>query len=355
MTRKALITGIAGQDGSYLAEFLLNKGYEVHGLIRRSSLFNRQRIEHIYLNSENDLIDRFFLHYGDLTDSSNLNRLLEKIRPMEIYNLGAQSHVQISFEVPEYTAEVNAMGVLRFLDAIKDVGIETKFYQASTSELYGRASEFPQNEHTPFYPMSPYAVAKLYAYWVVVNYREAYGIHACNGILFNHESPRRGENFVTRKITLSAAKIKHGLQDKIKLGNLDAKRDWGYAPEYVKGMWLMLQQKKPDDYVLATGEAHTVRDFADLAFKELDMHLEWEGDGANEKGIETRTGKVRIEVHPEYYRPTEVDYLVGDSSKSREELGWIPRVKFHELVRIMAKADLSFVMNPTYEGNFDFL
>ena len=355
MTRKALITGIAGQDGSYLAEFLLNKGYEVHGLIRRSSLFNRQRIEHIYLNSENDLIDRFFLHYGDLTDSSNLNRLLEKIRPMEIYNLGAQSHVQISFEVPEYTAEVNAIGVLRFLDAIKDVGIETKFYQASTSELYGRASEFPQNEHTPFYPMSPYAVAKLYAYWVVVNYREAYGIHACNGILFNHESPRRGENFVTRKITLSAAKIKHGLQDKIKLGNLDAKRDWGYAPEYVKGMWLMLQQKKPDDYVLATGEAHTVRDFADLAFKELDMHLEWEGDGANEKGIETRTGKVRIEVHPEYYRPTEVDYLVGDSSKSREELDWIPRVKFHELVRIMAKADLSFVMNPTYEGNFDFL
>ena len=355
MTRKALITGIAGQDGSYLAEFLLNKGYEVHGLIRRSSLFNRQRIEHIYLNSENDLIDRFFLHYGDLTDSSNLNRLLEKIRPVEIYNLGAQSHVQISFEVPEYTAEVNAMGVLRFLDAIKDVGIETKFYQASTSELYGRASEFPQNEHTPFYPMSPYAVAKLYAYWVVVNYREAYGIHACNGILFNHESPRRGENFVTRKITLSAAKIKHGLQDKIKLGNLDAKRDWGYAPEYVKGMWLMLQQKKPDDYVLATGEAHTVRDFADFAFKELDMHLEWEGDGANEKGIETRTGKVRIEVHPEYYRPTEVDYLVGDSSKSREELDWIPRVKFHELVRIMAKADLSFVMNPTYEGNFDFL
>ena len=355
MTRKALITGIAGQDGSYLAEFLLNKGYEVHGLIRRSSLFNRQRIEHIYLNSENDLIDRFFLHYGDLTDSSNLNRLLEKIRPMEIYNLGAQSHVQISFEVPEYTAEVNAMGVLRFLDAIKDVGIETKFYQASTSELYGRASEFPQNEHTPFYPMSPYAVAKLYAYWVVVNYREAYGIHACNGILFNHESPRRGENFVTRKITLSAAKIKHGLQDKIKLGNLDAKRDWGYAPEYVKGMWLMLQQKKPDDYVLATGEAHTVRDFADLAFKELDMHLEWEGNGASERGIETRTGKVRIEVNPEYYRPTEVDYLIGDSSKSREELGWIPRVKFHELVRIMAKADLSFVMNPTYEDSFDSL
>ena len=355
MTRKALITGIAGQDGSYLAEFLLNKGYEVHGLIRRSSLFNRQRIEHIYLNSENDLIDRFFLHYGDLTDSSNLNRLLEKIRPDEIYNLGAQSHVQISFDIPEYTAEVDAIGVLRFLDAIKDVGIETKFYQASTSELYGRASEFPQNEHTPFYPMSPYAVAKLYAYWVVVNYREAYGIHACNGILFNHESPRRGENFVTRKITLSAAKIKHGLQDKIKLGNLDAKRDWGYAPEYVKGMWLMLQQKKPDDYVLATGEAHTVRDFADFAFKELDMHLEWEGDGANEKGIETRTGKVRIEVHPEYYRPTEVDYLVGDSSKSREELDWIPRVKFHELVRIMAKADLSFVINPTYEDNLDSL
>ncbi len=355
MTRKALITGITGQDGSYLAEFLLSKDYEVHGLVRRSSLFNRQRIEHIFLNSENDRIDRFFLHYGDLTDSSNLNRLLEIIRPDEIYNLGAQSHVQISFEVPEYTAEGDAIGVLRFLDAIKEVGIETKFYQASTSELYGGASEFPQNEHTPFYPMSPYAVAKLYAYWVVVNYREAYGIHACNGILFNHESPRRGENFVTRKITLSAAKIMHGLQDKIKLGNLDAKRDWGYAPEYVKGMWLMLQQKKPDDYVLATGEAHTVRDFADLAFKELDMHLEWEGDGANEKGIETRTGKVRIEVHPEYYRPTEVDYLVGDSSKSREKLGWIPGVKFHELVRIMTKADLSFIMNPTYEDILDFL
>ena len=355
MTRKALITGITGQDGSYLAEFLLSKDYEVHGLVRRSSLFNRQRIEHIFLNSENDRIDRFFLHYGDLTDSSNLNRLLEIICPDEIYNLGAQSHVQISFEVPEYTAEVDAIGVLRFLDAIKEVGIETKFYQASTSELYGGASEFPQNEHTPFYPMSPYAVAKLYAYWVVVNYRQAYGIYACNGILFNHESPRRGENFVSRKITLSAAKIKHGLQDKFTLGNLDAKRDWGYAPEYVKGMWMMLQQEKSDDYVLATGEAHTVRDFADLVFKELDMHLEWEGDGANERGIETRTGKVRIEVSSEYYRPTEVDYLVGDSSKSRKILGWVPRVKFHELVRIMSKADISFVMNPTYDDRPNFL
>jgi len=354
MTRKALITGITGQDGSYLAEFLLKKDYEVHGLVRRSSLFNRDRIEHIYLNSRSNIEQKFFLHYGDLTDSSNLNRLLERIEPDEIYNLGAQSHVHVSFEVPEYTAEVDAVGVLRFLDALKETGVEARFYQASTSELFGKAEQFPQNENTPFYPRSPYATAKLYAYWAVVNYREAYGIFACNGILFNHESPRRGENFVTRKITLSAAKIKQGLLEKVKLGNVDAKRDWGYAPEYVQGMWSMLQQDSPDDYVLATGKAHTVRDFADLAFRELGMDLEWEDEGENEKAIETSTGKVRIEVDPRYYRPTEVDYLVGDASRAAEKLGWKPKVEFKELVRIMAKADLSFLENPSYEDSYDY-
>ena len=352
MNRKALITGITGQDGSYLAEYLIEKGYEVHGLVRRSSLFNRDRIEHIYSNSRNNVEQRFFLHYGDLTDSSNLNRLLERIQPAEIYNLAAQSHVHVSFQVPEYTAEVDAIGVLRFLDALKETGVEAKFYQASTSELFGQADEFPQNENTPFYPRSPYATAKLYAYWAVANYREAYGIFACNGILFNHESPRRGENFVTRKITLSAARIQQGLLESVKLGNLDAKRDWGYAPEYVRGMWLMLQQDLPDDYVLATGKSHTVRDFADLTFKELGMELEWEGEGENEKAIEPSTGKVRIEVDPNYYRPTEVDYLIGDASRAAEELGWKPKVEFEELVRIMANADVSFVKNPTYEASY---
>jgi GDPmannose 4,6-dehydratase len=280
-----------------------------------------------------------FLHYGDLTDSSNLNRLLEKIKPDEIYNLGAQSHVKVSFDVPEYTAEVDAVGTLRFLDGIKETGIKTKFYQASTSELYGKAQEVPQSEKTPFYPRSPYGVAKLYAYWIIVNYREAYNIFASNGILFNHESPRRGETFVSRKITRAAARIKFGIQDKLLLGNLNAKRDWGYAPEYVEGMWQILQQDKPDDFVLATGETHTVREFADLTFKELDMELKWEGEGKSEKGVEKKSGKVKVEIDPGYYRPTEVDLLIGDYSKARKELKWEPKVRFEELVKIMAKAD----------------
>jgi GDPmannose 4,6-dehydratase len=345
--KKALITGITGQDGSYLAELLLEKGYEVHGVIRRSSSFNTGRIDHLY-NDPEILNKKLFLHYGDLTDSSNLNRLLEKIRPDEIYNLGAQSHVKVSFEVPEYTAEVDAVGTLRFIDAIKETGIETKFYQASTSELYGKAQEIPQNENTPFYPRSPYGVAKLYAYWIIVNYREAYGIYAVNGILFNHESPRRGETFVTRKITRAVARIKYGIQEKLLLGNLNAKRDWGYAPEYVEGMWRMLQQPEPDDYVLATGETHTVREFADLAFKELDMELEWVGEGKEEKGIEKKTGKVRVEVDPHYFRPTEVDVLIGDASKAREKLGWEPKVKFRELVKIMTHADWEKVQKRGY-------
>lgn len=335
--KKALITGITGQDGSYLAELLLEKGYEVHGIIRRSSSFNTGRIDHLW---NMGVMDRqLFLYYGDLTDSSNLNRLLEKIRPNEIYNLGAQSHVKVSFEVPEYTAEVNALGTLRFIDAIKETGIETKFYQASTSELFGKVQEIPQNENTPFYPRSPYGVSKMYGFWIIKNYREAFNLFAVNGILFNHESPRRGETFVTRKITRAVARIKYGIQEKVLLGNLNAKRDWGYAPEYVEGMWLMLQQDEPDDYVLATGECHSVREFADLAFKELDMELEWVGDGIEEKGIEKKTGKVRVEVDPRYFRPTEVDLLVGDATKARRKLGWKPKVNFQELVRIMVKAD----------------
>ena len=286
---KALITGITGQDGSYLAEFLIEKGYEVHGMIRRSSSFNTGRIDHLF-NDPKIMDQSLFLHYGDLTDSSNLNRLLEKIGPDEIYNLGAQSHVKVSFEIPEYTAEVDAMGTLRFLDAIKETSIQSKFYQASTSELYGKVQEVPQSEETPFYPRSPYGVAKLYGYWIIINYREAYNLFASNGILFNHESPRRGGTFVTRKITRAAARIKYGLQDKVTLGNLNAKRDWGYAPEYVEGMWKMMQLDKADDFVLATGETHTIREFADITFKELDMDLEWQGAGVNEKGVEIKTG-----------------------------------------------------------------
>jgi GDPmannose 4,6-dehydratase len=335
--KKALITGITGQDGSYLTELLLGKGYEVHGIVRRSSSFNTGRIDHLY-NDPEILDRRMFLHYGDLTDSSNLNRLLEKIEPDEIYNLGAQSHVRVSFEVPEYTAEVDAVGTLRFLDAIKDMGIKTKFYQASTSELYGKTQEVPQSEKTPFYPRSPYGVAKIYAYWIIVNYREAYDLFACNGILFNHESPRRGPTFVTRKITRAAARIKHGIQEKLVLGNLDAKRDWGYAPEYVEGMWLMLQQKKPDDFIMATGESHTVREFVDLAFRELDMELEWEGKGADEKGVD-KGGNIYVEVEKKYFRPTEVDFLIGDASKAEKELGWEAETKFEDLVAIMAKTD----------------
>jgi GDPmannose 4,6-dehydratase len=335
--KKALITGITGQDGSYLTELLLEKGYEVHGMVRRSSSFNTGRINHLYNDSE--ILDkRMYLHYGDLTDSSNLNRLLEKIQPDEIYNLGAQSHVQVSFEVPEYTAEVDAVGTLRFLDAIKETGVKTKFYQASTSELFGKAREIPQNENTPFYPRSPYGVAKIYGYWIIVNYREAYGLFACNGILFNHESPRRGPTFVTKKITRAAARIKHGIQEKLELGNLDAKRDWGYAPEYVEGMWLMLQQEKPDDFVMATGEAHTVREFVDLAFKELSIDLEWKGKGVEEKGIDN-DGEVRVEIDKRYFRPTEVDYLIGDASKAEKELNWKAKTKFEDLVAIMVQAD----------------
>jgi len=344
--KKALITGITGQDGSYLAELLLEKGYKVHGIIRRSSSFNTGRIDHFWNDGVMD--KRVFLYHGDLTDSSNLNRLLEKIKPDEIYNLGAQSHVKVSFEVPEYTADVDAMGTLRFIDAIKETGLKTKFYQASTSELYGKVREVPQNEKTPFYPRSPYGVAKLYAYWIIVNYREAYNIFACNGILFNHESPRRGETFVTRKITRAAARIKHGLQEKVLLGNLNAKRDWGYAPEYVDGMWRILQRDEPGDYVLATGETHTVREFADLAFKELDMELEWTGEGVAEKGIEKKTGKVRVAVNAKYFRPTEVDLLIGDATKAKNELGWEPRTKFEELVAKMARADLVKVKKRGY-------
>ncbi len=338
MSKKALITGITGQDGSYLAELLLEKGYEVHGIIRRASTFNTHRIDHLYKDRHNKDV-RMFLHYGDMTDSSNLNRLLEKIEPDEIYNLAAQSHVKVSFEVPEYTAEVDAIGTLRFLDAIKDTGLKTKFYQASTSELYGLVQEVPQTEKTPFYPRSPYGVAKLYAYWITVNYREAYGLFACNGILFNHESPRRGETFVTRKITMAAARIKAGLQDRLYLGNLDARRDWGYAPEYVEGMWRMLQHPMPEDFVLATGKTHTVREFATLAFRELGIELEWSGKGASEKGIDSATGRVVVEVDPDYFRPTEVDLLVGDASKAFNLLGWKPGVGIEELVRIMVKAD----------------
>ncbi|NLK49087.1 MAG: GDP-mannose 4,6-dehydratase [Candidatus Cloacimonetes bacterium] len=337
--KKAFITGITGQDGSYLAELLLDKGYEVHGMIRRASSFNTQRIDHIYEDPHNKDV-RLFLHYGDLCDSSNLNRLLEKIAPDEIYNLGAQSHVQVSFEVPEYSAEVDALGTLRILDAIKDTRIPARFYQASTSELFGKVQEIPQTETTPFYPRSPYAVAKLYGYWIVKNYREAYNLYACNGILFNHESPRRGETFVTRKIVLAAIRIKHGMQDCMYLGNIDAKRDWGYAPEYVEGMWRILQQEQPDDYLLATNETHSVREFIELTFGELGIQINWQGEGANEVGLDAKTGKKIVIIDPKYYRPTEVDILIGDYSKARAQLGWEPKVKLPELVKIMVEADL---------------
>ena len=347
MTKKALITGITGQDGSYLAELLLQKEYEVHGIIRRSSSFNTARIDHLY-NNPDIMGKKLFLHYGDVTDTSNLNRILERIQPNEIYNLAAQSHVKVSFELPEYTAEVDAIGTVRFLDAIREVGLKPKFYQASTSELFGKAQQVPQNEKTPFYPRSPYGVAKLYGYWIIINYREAYNIFACNGILFNHESPRRGETFVTRKITRAAAKIKLGMEEKLSLGNLNAKRDWGYAPEYVDGMWRMLQLSAPDDFVLATGETHTVREFVDLAFKELDMELTWSGKGADEKGIDKKTEKVLVDVDPRYYRPTEVELLIGDPTKAKEKLGWIPETKFSELVKIMVKADYEKISKRGY-------
>jgi len=342
--KKALITGITGQDGSYLTEFLLEKGYDVHGLVRKASVFNTERIDHLYNNPEiND--KRMFLYWGDMADSSNLNRLLEKIQPDEIYNLAAQSHVQVSFEVPEYTAEVDGIGVLRFLDAIKESNLKskTRFYQASTSELYGKVQEIPQTEKTAFYPRSPYAAAKLYAYWITKNYREAYGIYACNGILFNHESPRRGRTFVTRKITDAACRIKLGIQERLYLGNLDSKRDWGYAPEYVEGMWLMLQQEKPDDYVLATNETHSVREFVELAFKQLDMDIVWQGKGIEEKGYNQKTGKCLVEINPRYFRPTEVDILIGDYSKAKKELGWRPKTKFEDIIKIMVKSDFDSI------------
>ena len=336
--KKALITGITGQDGSYLSEILLEKGYEVHGIIRRSSSFNTGRIDHLY-NDKEILDKKLFLHYGDITDTSNLNRLLEKIEPDEIYNLAAQSHVKVSFEIPEYTAEVDAIGTLRFLDAIRESGLKTKFYQASTSELYGKAQEVPQNENTPFYPRSPYGVAKIYGYWIVVNYREAYGLFACNGILFNHESPRRGGTFVTRKITRAASRIKCNLLDKLYIGNLNAKRDWGYAPEFCEGMWRILQIDTPEDFVMATGETHTVREFTELTFKELGIELEWKGKNEDEKGIDKATGKVIVEVDKKYFRPTEVDLLIGDASKAKAKLGWQPEVKFEELVKMMVESD----------------
>jgi len=339
MTKKiALVSGITGQDGSYLTELLLEKGYEVHGIIRRSSSFNTFRIDHIYNNPEY-LNKRFFLHYGDLTDSSNLNRLVERIKPTEIYNLGAQSHVQVSFEVPEYTAEVDGVGTLRFLDAIKETGINTRFYQASTSELYGKVQEIPQTETTPFYPRSPYAAAKLYAFWIVKNYREAYNLFACNGILFNHESERRGKTFVTRKITVAVSRIMLGLQDELQLGNMDAKRDWGYAPEYVEGMWRILQAEKPDDYVLATNETHTVREFIEESFRYFNEEIVWKGSGVDETGILKSSGKQVISINPRYFRPTEVELLIGDYAKAKTDLGWEPQTTVKDLVKIMVRAD----------------
>lgn len=342
--KKALISGITGQDGSYLTELLLEKGYEVHGIIRRASSFNTFRIDHLYKDL-NILNKSLFLHYGDLTDSSNLNRLVEKINPDEIYNLGAQSHVQVSFEVPEYTVEVDGVGTLRFLDAIRETGVKTKFYQASTSELYGKVQEIPQTETTPFYPRSPYAAAKLYAYWVVVNYREAYNLFASNGILFNHESERRGKTFVTRKISVAVANIVLGNQEKLYLGNLDSKRDWGYAPEYVEGMWRILQADEPDDFVLATNETHTVKEFVEKSFNTLGEEIYWEGFGINEKGKLKSTGKTVVEIDPRYFRPTEVELLIGNPQKAKEKLGWQPKTTFEELVKIMVKADYEKLKN----------
>lgn len=349
--KKAFITGVNGQDGSYLSELLLSKGYEVHGLIRRSSSFNRERIEHLYLDDfikDNHFHGNFYLYYGDMTDSSNLIRLVNEIRPDEIYNLAAQSHVKVSFEVPEYTADVDAIGTLRLLEAVRLLNLQdsVKIYHASTSELYGKVQEIPQKETTPFYPRSPYGVAKLYAYWIVKNYREAYNFHASNGILFNHESERRGESFVTRKITLAVARIKHGLKEKISLGNLDAERDWGYAKDYVNCMWLMLQQDKPDDYVIATGEKHTVREFTSKAFGAVGIDIEWIGKGIKEIGVNKKNGKILVDIDPKYFRPTEVELLVGDPSKAVNVLGWNPRMtSFDKLVELMVEHDLNYVIN----------
>ncbi len=360
MSKKvALITGITGQDGSFLAEFLLEKDYEVHGIMRRSSSFNTGRIEHLYLDEwvrdmkQKRLIN---LHYGDMTDSSSLIRIIQLVQPDEIYNLAAQSHVKVSFDVPEYTAEADAVGTLRLLEAVRILGLEKKckIYQASTSELFGLVQEVPQKETTPFYPRSPYGVAKQYGFWITKNYRESYGMYACNGILFNHESERRGETFVTRKITLAAARIVQGYQDKLYLGNLNSLRDWGYAKDYVECMWLILQQEKPDDFVIATGEYHTVRDFCTLAFKTLGVNLRWEGEGVNEKGIDTATGKILVEVDPKYFRPAEVDQLLGDPTKAKTKLGWNPRkTSFEDLVKIMVEHDMKFVKKIHLKANME--
>ena len=339
--KKALITGITGQDGAYLAEFLLAKGYQVHGIKRRSSLFNTERIDHLYQDPHVE--DRhLFLHYGDLTDASNLIRVLQQVQPDEVYNLAAQSHVQVSFESPEYTADVDALGTLRLLEGIRLLGLgkKTKFYQASTSELYGKAQEVPQSETTPFYPRSPYGCAKLYAYWITVNYREAYNLFACNGILFNHESPIRGETFVTRKITRAMSRIYLGLQECLYIGNLNALRDWGHAKDYAEMQWLMLQQDAPDDFVIATGEQHSVKEFIELTAKELGITIQWEGEGISEKGVNTANGKTIVSVDPMYFRPTEVDALLGDPTKARKKLGWAPKTTFEQLVQDMVQADL---------------
>jgi GDPmannose 4,6-dehydratase len=373
MSKKALITGITGQDGSYLTELLLEKGYEVHGIIRRASSFNTFRIDHLYKNPE-ILNRKLFLHYGDMTDSSNLNRIIEKVNPQEIYNLAAQSHVQVSFEVPEYTAEVVGVGTLRFLDAIRETGVDTKFYQASTSELYGKVQEIPQNENTPFYPRSPYAAAKLYAFWIVKNYREAYGLFASNGILFNHESERRGKTFVTRKISTGISKLFLGSLDCLELGNLEAKRDWGYAPEYVDGMWRMLQTDTADDYVLATNEAHSIKEFVEGAFSFFGIQVIWEGEGVNEVGklnpkntideqdlsdedkeiarsfLNSHLNQPVVRVNPRYFRPTEVDLLLGDPSKAKNDLGWEPKTTFESLVKIMVSSDYNKIKSRTSVG-----
>ena len=353
MTKTALITGITGQDGAYLAEFLLNKGYIVHGIKRRSSSFNTARIDHLYKDPHERNVN-FFMHYGDLTDSTNLIRIIQETQPDEIYNLAAQSHVQVSFETPEYTANSDAIGTLRLLEAIRILGLEkkTKFYQASTSELYGKVQEIPQSEKTPFYPRSPYAAAKLYAYWITINYREAYGMFACNGILFNHESPIRGETFVTRKITMAVANIKKGLQEKLYLGNLDAKRDWGFAGDYVEAMWLMMQQDEPDDFVIATGETHSVREFVELAFREVGIDIQWKGKGVNEVGVDKASGNVLIEIDSRYYRPTEVDILLGDPTKAKSELGWEAKVGLQELVKMMVEEDLRALQNSLPKLNY---
>ena len=358
MKKIALITGVTGQDGAYLAEFLLKKEYIVHGIKRRASSFNTDRIDHLYIDvHEKDV--NFFLHYGDMTDSSNLTRIIQEVQPDEIYNLAAQSHVKVSFETPEYTANTDAIGTLRILEAIRILNLskKTKFYQASTSELYGLAQEIPQNEKTPFYPRSPYGVAKLYAFWIVKNYREAYNIFACNGILFNHESPIRGETFVTRKITRAAARISLGMQKRMFIGNLDAKRDWGHAKDYVKGMWLMMQASNPDDFVLATGVASTVRKFCELAFKEVNINLRWEGEGKKEKGINIETGEIIIEIDIKYFRPTEVELLLGDASKAKKELGWATEYDLEDLIKDMIKSDVQLFKKQQYltEGGYNTL